>query len=223
MQQCCSLTSAQSLTCAHQTQKSLHTLACNSLSWGTVAVIFVAITLIRGKHTDGVDSQTHRLRIKMSSLPELVMVWENILKKIRNKKINCSTLSHSLVFIFQTSFFSPSETDIKWPFLLDEKNRVFSGETMVLVYHMLHLNAVRQLWSLSVPGCGPAPRRSLLLVGKCFQWEQEEATFHGATSRCRTQRMRWMHLGVWACVCIFPCVCHYFTTFVVKHNLCRYL
>lgn len=83
---------------------------------------------------------------------------------------------------------------------------------MVLVYHMLHLNAVRQLWSSSVPGCGPAPRRSLPLVGKCFQWEQEEATFHGATSRCRTQRMRWVHLCV--SMCIFPWVYHYCTTFI---------
>ncbi len=40
---------------------------------------------------------------------------------------------------------------------------------MVLGHHMLHLNAIRQLWSLSVPGCGPAPRRRLPLVGKCFQ------------------------------------------------------
>jgi len=78
-------------------------------------------------------------------------------------------------------------------------NGVFSGETMVLGYHMLHLNAGRQLWSRSVPGCGPTPRRSLPLVGKCFQREPEEATFHGATSRCRTPRMRWVHL----CVFVF--------------------
>lgn len=32
---------------------------------------------------------------------------------------------------------------------------------MVLGYHMLRLSAVRQLWSLSVPGCRPAPRRSV--------------------------------------------------------------
>lgn len=76
MQHCCSVTSVQSLTSAHQTARHPHTLACNSLSWGTVAIIFVAITLIRGKHTDGVVSQTHGLRIKMSSLPKLVMVWE---------------------------------------------------------------------------------------------------------------------------------------------------
>ena len=92
-------------------------------------------------------------------------------------------------------------------FLAWWKNRVFSGETMVLGYHMLHLNAARQLWRLSVPGCGPAPRRSLPLVGKCFQWEQEEATFHGATSRCRTQKIRWGHLCVWACVHLFFHVC----------------
>lgn len=117
MQHCCSVTSVRLLTCAYQTPKSLHTLACNSLSWGTVAVIFVAITLIRGKHTDGVVSQTHRLRIKMSSLPKLVMVWENNLKKTHP----ASLFFNSLVFIFRTSFFSPSETDIKWPFFLDEK------------------------------------------------------------------------------------------------------
>lgn len=76
MQNCCSVTSVQLLTSAYQTQNPLHTLACNSLSWETVAIIFVAITLIRGKHTDGVVSQTHGLRIKMSSLPKLVMVWE---------------------------------------------------------------------------------------------------------------------------------------------------
>lgn len=76
MQHCCSVTSVQLLTSAHQTARHPHTLACNSLSWGTVAIIFVAITLIRGKHTDGVVSQTHGLRIKMSSLPKLVMVWE---------------------------------------------------------------------------------------------------------------------------------------------------
>lgn len=75
-QHCCSVTSVQLLTSAHQTARRPHTLACNSLSWGTVAIIFVAITLIRGKHTDGVVSQTHGLRIKMSSLPKLVMVWE---------------------------------------------------------------------------------------------------------------------------------------------------
>lgn len=136
------------------------------------------------------------------------MVWESNQRKPKTpqpkKKRNCTTLSHSLVFIFRASFFSASGTDIKWPFFPDEKNRVFSGETMVLVYHMLHLNAVRQLWSLSVPGCGPAPRRSLLLVGKCFQREQEEATFHGATSRCRTQRMRSV------CVCVFG-ACVYFS------------
>lgn len=114
MRHCCSVTSVGLLTCAYQTRKSLHTLACNSLPWGTVAVIFVAITLIRRKHTDGVVSQTHRLRIKMSSLPKLVMVWENNLKKT-------PSLSLTALFNFKTTFFSPSETDIKWPFFLDEK------------------------------------------------------------------------------------------------------
>lgn len=72
---CWWVTSVPLLTSAYQTHNPFLTLACNSLSWETVAIIFMAITLIRGKHTDGVVSQTHELRIKMSSLPELVMVW----------------------------------------------------------------------------------------------------------------------------------------------------
>lgn len=99
------VTSVLLLTSAYQTHNPFLTLACNSLSWGTVAIIFMAITLIRGKHTDGVVSQTHELRIKVSSLPELVMVCKaNALKSCSLSRPN---------FVSQTFALLLSATDTK--------------------------------------------------------------------------------------------------------------
>lgn len=103
----------------------------------------------------------------------------------------------------------------KWAFFLwwkKKRTKVFSGATTVLAKQM-RSNAVRQPWRLRGPGCGPvSQKKTFHWLGeqkKCFHREQEEATFHWATSRCRRHGMGWAHTCVK--VCVFPCACHYWT------------
>ena len=81
------------LVSGERAEQCSHILS-NSLSSETVALIFVAITLIRGQHTDGAVSQTHRLRIKMASLATLVMACGREYTPSKKKHI--------------TTFFQPS-------------------------------------------------------------------------------------------------------------------
>lgn len=113
--------------CVYREENSLDTYLQSSLSCETVALIFVAITLIRQKHTDGAVSQTLRLRIKMSSLPTLDMQ--------RKKSWQIFPHSHQFYFpFFFFSFFNGNQHEkaaSRW-----WKRGVFSSETMVLGYHM---------------------------------------------------------------------------------------
>lgn len=79
----------------------------------------------------------------MSSLPKLVMA-EKIIIKTTLKKETLLFLTAQLIFSKLLSPFQVQQT-IKWPHFLDEKNGVFNSGTVVLGYHMLHLNTVRQL------------------------------------------------------------------------------
>lgn len=146
--------------CVYREENSLDTYLQSSLSCETVALIFVAITLIRQKHTDGAVSQTLRLRIKMSSLPTLDM----------QKKKSWQIFPHSHQFYFPFfSFLFLMETNMKRRQAVDENEGYLAVKQWYLGTICRSLNAVRQLQKPSVPGDWPGPRRRFPLSWKCFQ------------------------------------------------------